>query len=275
MGPRIAVVALPGLIVLTVLALFLAPLEAQQPGKAAIVAVNESSLTNTPGSAFTAAFRDGPYGPQLVVSGLVGERTTNGERLTEGTVELVVTGKDGNVLWEGSWTARPGTDLDWRVAVKPDGALDGALISQVVIRDRQVSTIESRCQAYKGADRDFCQRQREAEIRRFTDRASWELAQREARERDEREVQAMRREAEAKRQAAIRARKWPAHIEQAVIERRLVIGMTAEQARTAWGKPDGVNETITARGRFEQWIYGRGQYLHFENDILTSIHRSR
>ena len=35
------------------------------------------------------------------------------------------------------------------------------------------------------------------------------------------------------------------------------IGMTSEQVRkSSWGKPKSINETITARGKHEQWVYG-------------------
>jgi hypothetical protein len=53
------------------------------------------------------------------------------------------------------------------------------------------------------------------------------------------------------------------------------IGMTAEQVRkSSWGKPKSINETITARGKHEQWVYGGG-YLYLENGVLTSIQTSR
>jgi len=53
------------------------------------------------------------------------------------------------------------------------------------------------------------------------------------------------------------------------------IGMTAEQIRkSSWGKPKSINETITAGGKHEQWVYGGG-YLYLENGVLTSIQTSR
>jgi hypothetical protein len=53
------------------------------------------------------------------------------------------------------------------------------------------------------------------------------------------------------------------------------IGMTAEQIRkSSWGKPRSINETITAAGKHEQWVYGGG-YLYLENGVLTSIQTSR
>jgi hypothetical protein len=53
------------------------------------------------------------------------------------------------------------------------------------------------------------------------------------------------------------------------------IGMTGEQVRkSSWGKPKSINETITARGKHEQWVYGGG-YLYLENGVLTSIQTRR
>jgi hypothetical protein len=53
------------------------------------------------------------------------------------------------------------------------------------------------------------------------------------------------------------------------------IGMTAEEVRkSSWGKPTSINETITAGGKHEQWVYGGG-HLYIENGVLTSIQTSR
>jgi hypothetical protein len=51
------------------------------------------------------------------------------------------------------------------------------------------------------------------------------------------------------------------------------IGMTAKQViqKTNWGWPDSVNRTIIRHGTREQWVYGDGQYLYFENGRLTAI----
>ena len=51
------------------------------------------------------------------------------------------------------------------------------------------------------------------------------------------------------------------------------IGMTAKQVleESNWGKPKRVNRTTTARGTSEQWVYGDGNYLYFENGVLTAI----
>ena len=41
----------------------------------------------------------------------------------------------------------------------------------------------------------------------------------------------------------------------------------------SWGYPSKVNETITAHGVKEQWVYGDGRYLYFENKILVAVQR--
>ncbi|RNF30590.1 hypothetical protein NM04_11705 [Massilia aurea] len=50
------------------------------------------------------------------------------------------------------------------------------------------------------------------------------------------------------------------------------IGMTTKQVRASnWGKPESVNRTTSAAGIHEQWVYGDGNYLYFENGVLTTI----
>lgn len=50
------------------------------------------------------------------------------------------------------------------------------------------------------------------------------------------------------------------------------IGMTkSEVIYCGWGKPERVSRTITASSSNEQWIYGDGNYLYFENDLLVTI----
>jgi hypothetical protein len=40
---------------------------------------------------------------------------------------------------------------------------------------------------------------------------------------------------------------------------------------SSWGKPSTINKTTTTNAVHEQWVYGGGNYLYFENGILTSI----
>lgn len=50
------------------------------------------------------------------------------------------------------------------------------------------------------------------------------------------------------------------------------IGMTADEVRNStWGSPDDINKSVTAYGTTEQWVYGNGKYIYFEDGIVTSI----
>ena len=51
---------------------------------------------------------------------------------------------------------------------------------------------------------------------------------------------------------------------------RVRIGMTAEQCRAAWGRPQRVNRSVGSYGVHEQWCYN-GSYLYLEDGILTSF----
>lgn len=52
-------------------------------------------------------------------------------------------------------------------------------------------------------------------------------------------------------------------------------GMTSAQVQDLWGKASSVNETITAVGKSEQWVYPRGryetQYVFIFNNVVTSV----
>ncbi len=51
------------------------------------------------------------------------------------------------------------------------------------------------------------------------------------------------------------------------------IGMTeSEVYASTWGAPKKRNETITASGKREQWVYDNG-YIYFENGYVTAIQK--
>ena len=54
-------------------------------------------------------------------------------------------------------------------------------------------------------------------------------------------------------------------------EGRVVVGMTACGAIAAWGRPQDINKTTTARGTREQWVYGGRNYLYFTDGRLDAI----
>lgn len=50
------------------------------------------------------------------------------------------------------------------------------------------------------------------------------------------------------------------------------IGMTAKQVRASnWGGPESINRSTGSYGTHEQWVYGGGNYIYFENGVVSSI----
>lgn len=56
------------------------------------------------------------------------------------------------------------------------------------------------------------------------------------------------------------------------------IGMTAAEARSAWGDPSKINRTTSGNGHSEQWVFYRGRsntdYVYLRNDVVTSTQTS-
>lgn len=79
------------------------------------------------------------------------------------------------------------------------------------------------------------------------------------------------REAERKREEQARKREAAA-LARLKRSQGVNIGMTQEDViASSWGRPEKVNRTTNARGTREQWVYGSGNYLYFEDGILVSI----
>ena len=55
-----------------------------------------------------------------------------------------------------------------------------------------------------------------------------------------------------------------------VAARLIVLGFKKEHVIASWGEPKDIHRSVGAWGVHEQWVYGGGRYLYFENDILTS-----
>ena len=66
-------------------------------------------------------------------------------------------------------------------------------------------------------------------------------------------------------------KKYGKHYANIILEGSVQIGMTKQMCIESWGKPEDINTTIGSYGRHEQWVYGDGNYLYFENGILTTI----
>lgn len=65
--------------------------------------------------------------------------------------------------------------------------------------------------------------------------------------------------------------KWSSKAIQAVIDEKVYIGMTKEQALVSWGPPEEINTTTTKYGSREQWVYSLKCYLYFEGNKLVAI----
>lgn len=67
-------------------------------------------------------------------------------------------------------------------------------------------------------------------------------------------------------------------LENIMKEKKIIIGMTANQVLLSWGHPYDKNSSVGSYGRHEQWIYKvsgfKYDYLYFENGILTSYQLS-
>lgn len=55
-----------------------------------------------------------------------------------------------------------------------------------------------------------------------------------------------------------------------VASRKINLGMSKQMVIDSWGNPEDVNRTVGGWGVHEQWVYGSGTYLYFENGKLTS-----
>lgn len=55
-------------------------------------------------------------------------------------------------------------------------------------------------------------------------------------------------------------------------QKRVMVGMTQDEAIQAWGRPDKVNATTSANLIEEQWVYRKTDAcLYFKNGRLTTI----
>ena len=84
----------------------------------------------------------------------------------------------------------------------------------------------------------------------------------EARQKREEELQVLRDEY---------IKMWGSELGNVIANGRVRVGMTQEMCRAAWGEPTSVNRTTTGRSTTEQWVYDYGNYLYFENGVLTTI----
>lgn len=68
---------------------------------------------------------------------------------------------------------------------------------------------------------------------------------------------------------------WSTDACKAVEQKKIFIGMTADEARASWGKPSRVNRTIYSTGVHEQWVYDYGEgveaFVYVKEGRVTAI----
>lgn len=61
----------------------------------------------------------------------------------------------------------------------------------------------------------------------------------------------------------------------AMIDGKVMRGMSESQVQNAWGRPTKINRSVGSYGTHEQWVYDRGrngaQYIYFENGVVSSM----
>jgi hypothetical protein len=65
--------------------------------------------------------------------------------------------------------------------------------------------------------------------------------------------------------------KWGQKMGSYIADNKVVLGMNKEMCTVAWGNPIEINRTIVRGLTSEQWVYGWGTYLYFDNGTLSAI----
>ena len=79
---------------------------------------------------------------------------------------------------------------------------------------------------------------------------------------------------EEQRLRAIRSRGYPAAETKQLVDRKVWVGMSKEQALLAWGEPSRRQHRTTQTGTTEVWLYGASS-LTFVKERVTTIDRGR
>jgi hypothetical protein len=64
---------------------------------------------------------------------------------------------------------------------------------------------------------------------------------------------------------------WPADVWIAIEDGRVVVGMTAEQARLSWGAPRRIERAVSGLGHEEIWTYAGRPALALVDGVVTRI----
>jgi len=65
--------------------------------------------------------------------------------------------------------------------------------------------------------------------------------------------------------------KWGQKMGSYIAEGKVVLGMNKEMCIASWGNPIDINRTIVKGLTSEQWVYGWGTYLYFDNGVLSAM----
>lgn len=65
--------------------------------------------------------------------------------------------------------------------------------------------------------------------------------------------------------------KWGQKMGDYIADGKVLLGMNKEMCIAAWGNPINRNRTMISGLTSEQWVYGWGSYLYFDNGKLTAI----
>ena len=77
----------------------------------------------------------------------------------------------------------------------------------------------------------------------------------------------------ARARARWTAASWQQKAMEWVLSAAVYVGMTTDMVHEAWGYPEEINQTTTAYGTSEQWVYGNGRYVYVVNGRVTAIQK--
>lgn len=83
------------------------------------------------------------------------------------------------------------------------------------------------------------------------------------------------REAKESRLSRERAEAEKHRLDRAVLDDKVLPGMSKQQVRDSWGRPDDINTSSNSYGdNREQWVYEHSDgwdFVHFNNGVVTSV----
>jgi hypothetical protein len=59
--------------------------------------------------------------------------------------------------------------------------------------------------------------------------------------------------------------------QRAVANGRVMVGMTTDEVRKAWGQPAKIDHETNQQGHCEQWVYPYGSIIYFVNGRAVSV----